>query len=107
MPYFISRIEDSCGKVVFEAKPKLACPECEQPAAPLSGAAAVSATAGRKRWTARLPPAVAVNRRRPRRIHDVDAPRAAARARAACRVAWATCPPTASRRACSRRRTPG
>ena len=25
MPYFISRIEDSSGKVVFEAEPKLAC----------------------------------------------------------------------------------
>jgi penicillin-binding protein 1A len=30
-PYFISRIEDATGKVVFEAKPKIACAECEQP----------------------------------------------------------------------------
>jgi penicillin-binding protein 1A len=29
--YFISRIEDSSGKVVFEATPKLACIECEEP----------------------------------------------------------------------------
>jgi penicillin-binding protein 1A len=29
--YFISRIEDATGKVVFEAKPKIACAECEQP----------------------------------------------------------------------------
>jgi penicillin-binding protein 1A len=28
--YFISRIEDSTGKVVFEAKPKIACVECER-----------------------------------------------------------------------------
>ena len=28
-PYFISRIEDATGKVVFEAKPKIACPDCE------------------------------------------------------------------------------
>ncbi|HMA10258.1 MAG TPA: transglycosylase domain-containing protein, partial [Steroidobacteraceae bacterium] len=31
-PYFISRIEDASGKVMFEAAPSLACPECEQPA---------------------------------------------------------------------------
>ena len=30
--YFIDRIEDSSGKVVFEATPKLACIECEEPA---------------------------------------------------------------------------
>jgi penicillin-binding protein 1A len=35
-PYFISRIEDTSGKVVFEAKPAIACAECERPAmAPL------------------------------------------------------------------------
>ncbi len=28
-PYFISRIEDQSGKVVFEAKPKIACAPCE------------------------------------------------------------------------------
>jgi penicillin-binding protein 1A len=28
-PYFISRIEDLSGKVVFEAKPKIACAPCE------------------------------------------------------------------------------
>ena len=31
-PYYISRIEDSSGKVVFENKPLLACLECETPA---------------------------------------------------------------------------
>jgi penicillin-binding protein 1A len=31
-PYYISRIEDSSGKVVFEAKPKIACTECERQA---------------------------------------------------------------------------
>jgi penicillin-binding protein 1A len=28
-PYFITRIEDAAGKVVFEAKPKIACAACE------------------------------------------------------------------------------
>ncbi|PHM33176.1 peptidoglycan glycosyltransferase/peptidoglycan DD-transpeptidase MrcA [Xenorhabdus innexi] len=27
-PYFISKIEDDAGKVLFEAKPKVACPQC-------------------------------------------------------------------------------
>jgi penicillin-binding protein 1A len=31
-PYFIERIEDPSGKVVFEAAPKVAAPECEEPA---------------------------------------------------------------------------
>lgn len=31
-PYFIERIEDPQGKVVYEARPKVAAPECEQPA---------------------------------------------------------------------------
>jgi penicillin-binding protein 1A len=31
-PYFISRIEDSSGKVLFQAEPKLACADCELPA---------------------------------------------------------------------------
>jgi penicillin-binding protein 1A len=31
-PYFISRIEDSSGKVLFQAEPKLACAACEQAA---------------------------------------------------------------------------
>ena len=35
-PYYISRIEDSSGKVLFEAEPKIACPECEQAAAPVA-----------------------------------------------------------------------
>jgi penicillin-binding protein 1A len=32
-PYWISRIEDSSGKVVYEAAPVIACAECEQDAA--------------------------------------------------------------------------
>ncbi|MDE9558124.1 peptidoglycan glycosyltransferase/peptidoglycan DD-transpeptidase MrcA, partial [Xenorhabdus bovienii] len=28
-PYFITKIEDDEGKVLFEAKPKIACPKCE------------------------------------------------------------------------------
>jgi penicillin-binding protein 1A len=31
-PYFISRIEDSSGKVLYQAEPKIACPACEQAA---------------------------------------------------------------------------
>src|SRR5690606_13392036 len=32
-PYFIERIEDASGKVVYQASPVIACAECEQPAA--------------------------------------------------------------------------
>src|SRR5690606_40677517 len=32
-PYFITRIEDMSGKVVYEASPVIACAACEQPAA--------------------------------------------------------------------------
>ncbi|MET0279495.1 MAG: transglycosylase domain-containing protein [Steroidobacteraceae bacterium] len=35
-PYFISRIEDSTGKLVYEAQPVIACTECEQPTAAVS-----------------------------------------------------------------------
>jgi penicillin-binding protein 1A len=47
-PYYISRIEDSSGKVVFEAKPAIACDECEQQAsAPvLQAESVVAATPG-------------------------------------------------------------
>ncbi len=46
-PYFISRIEDSSGKVVFEAEPAIACEECEQPAsAPLQAEPLVAVTTG-------------------------------------------------------------
>jgi len=31
-PYYISRIEDSSGKVLYQAEPKIACPACEQAA---------------------------------------------------------------------------
>jgi len=30
-PYFIDRIEDAEGNVVWRAEPRIACPECEQP----------------------------------------------------------------------------
>ena len=30
-PYFITRIEDEAGNIVFEEKPKIACPECNLP----------------------------------------------------------------------------
>jgi penicillin-binding protein 1A len=35
-PYFIERIEDASGKVVWQAKPRMACPQCDdgQPAQP-------------------------------------------------------------------------
>jgi penicillin-binding protein 1A len=35
-PYFIERIEDAAGKVVWQAKPRIACPQCDdgEPAAP-------------------------------------------------------------------------
>ncbi len=31
-PYFIDRIESSTGEVVWQAEPRIACPQCEQPA---------------------------------------------------------------------------
>jgi penicillin-binding protein 1A len=33
-PYFIERIEDAAGQVVWRAAPRRVCPQCEQPAAP-------------------------------------------------------------------------
>lgn len=30
-PWFISKIENDQGGVIFEAKPKVACPECDIP----------------------------------------------------------------------------
>jgi penicillin-binding protein 1A len=33
-PYFIERIEDAAGQVVWRAAPRRACPQCEQPASP-------------------------------------------------------------------------
>ncbi|MEO6185341.1 MAG: transglycosylase domain-containing protein [Steroidobacteraceae bacterium] len=77
-PYFISRIEDSSGKVVFEAKPVIACEECEQAAsAPLLQAEPVAAVAPGEPGPgpdatddlASAPPALARQQ-----IHDMDAP---------------------------------
>ena len=67
-PYFISRIEDSSGKVLFHAEPKLACPACEQAASypvvvsevvpsdaePADGADAVSVAAAAPMETPRV-----------------------------------------------------
>jgi penicillin-binding protein 1A len=75
-PYFISRIEDSGGKVVFESKPPLACLECETPAqvpvlrqvttpAPADGATAESGPGTDAAATEPVPV---------QRIHEVDAP---------------------------------
>ncbi|MGB6449429.1 MAG: PBP1A family penicillin-binding protein, partial [Steroidobacteraceae bacterium] len=46
-PYFIDRIEDMAGDVVWQAEPRIACPQCEQPVAPASqgGPTAQAATA--------------------------------------------------------------
>ena len=30
-PYFVDRIENAAGQVVWQAKPRVACEECEQP----------------------------------------------------------------------------
>jgi penicillin-binding protein 1A len=79
-PYFISRIEDSSGKVVFEATPAIACVECERPAlAPLLQPEGVAApVAGAVPDAAALPAdaaaaAIVEPVVRPR-YHDVDAP---------------------------------
>ena len=42
-PYFIERIEDSSGKLVWQAKPRMACPQCDdgEPAQPAPAAAPV------------------------------------------------------------------
>jgi penicillin-binding protein 1A len=65
-PYFIDRIEDTAGNVVWQAAPRIACPQCEQPAPPPAqgGAAAqtatVSAGPGAQAGTAAASPAVQV-----------------------------------------------
>ncbi|MEO8309121.1 MAG: PBP1A family penicillin-binding protein [Pseudomonadota bacterium] len=70
-PYFISRIEDSSGKVVFENKPLLACLECEtQAQVPLLSPVApapTDVTSGAVDTAAAAPVPVP-------RIHEVDAP---------------------------------
>ncbi|MEO6081330.1 MAG: transglycosylase domain-containing protein [Steroidobacteraceae bacterium] len=81
-PYLISRIEDSSGKVVFEAKPKIACAECELPVvAPLLVTEPAPETAGipgtaTRADPAAVPAAAAVpEAATPRsRIRDIDAP---------------------------------
>ncbi|HYP79530.1 MAG TPA: penicillin-binding transpeptidase domain-containing protein, partial [Steroidobacteraceae bacterium] len=65
-PYYISRIEDGTGKVLYEAQPVLACAPCESPAsAPLVTEATPAADAAPS-----APPAIAVLPQ----VHDVDAP---------------------------------
>jgi penicillin-binding protein 1A len=88
-PYFISRIEDASGKVVFEAKPKIACAECELPLvspllvpeppvteAPATAAATPDGTTDAvTAETAADANALAVETMAPaRKIHDADAP---------------------------------
>ncbi len=90
--YFISRIEDSSGKVVFEARPKIACAECEEPvvtpllvpepaaqapatAAETSDASAAATTAATSAAPAApADGAVAAAAAPLPRVHDVDAP---------------------------------
>jgi len=60
-PYFIERIEDAAGQVVWRANPKRVCPQCEQAAAPgvpaEPGAQAVPAADATHGEPAPLPPA--------------------------------------------------
>jgi penicillin-binding protein 1A len=83
-PYFISRIEDATGKVVFEAKPKIACLECEpSPTADVVAEVAVEAAnnAPQEAEPSTAPDAVAVQGPAvptsfgpPPRIREVEAP---------------------------------
>ena len=72
-PYYISRIEDSSGKVVFENKPLLACLECETPAQvpvlqPVTADGATAGAGGAADALAATEPVIVP------RIHEVDAP---------------------------------
>jgi penicillin-binding protein 1A len=79
-PYFISRIEDSSGKVVFEAKPKIVCRDCEP--SPVAEVVAVdTATDTSKAAEAPVPantiaadPSLLVSAGAAPNIRDVDAP---------------------------------
>ncbi|MEO8315182.1 MAG: transglycosylase domain-containing protein [Pseudomonadota bacterium] len=75
-PYFITRIEDSTGKVVFEAKPKIACVECEQTSAPAvdDALAVVAVTTDPVATETPAPPEVPAALAPPRHIRDVEAP---------------------------------
>lgn len=58
-PYFISRIEDPTGKVLFAAQPKIACLDCEQPAAapvPQTADTAAASTSSPDAVTVAVPP---------------------------------------------------
>jgi penicillin-binding protein 1A len=59
-PYFIERIEDAAGQVVFQAAPKRVCPQCEQAANPgvpgEPGAQALKVGDGSRGEPAPLPP---------------------------------------------------
>jgi penicillin-binding protein 1A len=75
-PYFIDRIEDAAGKVVWSAAPRRVCPQCEQPApadanaqavrvsdpAPAAAAAAAARNDAAHGEPAPLPPAEAAPR---------------------------------------------
>ncbi len=62
-PYFIDRIEGPAGEVVWQAEPRIACPQCEQPAVPppqsgpVAQAASVSVTPAAQGATALASPA--------------------------------------------------
>jgi penicillin-binding protein 1A len=78
-PYLIDRIEDSSGKVVYQAEPLIACSECESeasvpvlqpvaPAEPVTAAATTAVTSPATSVVAGAAPAPGPH------IHDVDAP---------------------------------
>jgi penicillin-binding protein 1A len=69
-PYYINRIEDSSGKVLYEAAPVLACPACELPAA---GPALVTESLPAEAGGADASTTVVAAAASPH-IHDVDAP---------------------------------
>jgi penicillin-binding protein 1A len=77
-PYLVSRIEDSTGKVVFEAKPAIACAECEQPASapPLPAEPVAAAVPGEPvpADAAAVPAGAAPEPAMHPQIHDMDAP---------------------------------
>lgn len=77
-PYYISRIEDSSGKVVFEATPHLACTGCEEPAqVPVLRQVTVQDSAGGSAPGVSAPGEAVPAESAPvyvQRIHEVDAP---------------------------------
>src|SRR5579862_9217575 len=58
-PYFIDRIEDSTGRTVFQAAPKVVCDHCDA-GAPAAPSATLTATASASGSSGTLPPATAL-----------------------------------------------